>query len=383
MEERPIIRENPMFRTGSNIHLNACVGNNGFPNIHTYQLGYHESVLILIDAAKRGEYNSDSLIYPILFSARHAVELFLKKQIYLLSDIKALTLNRESENMLLTEHSLYSLWSRFKELSRIDKRYKSYIAELEPYIEFFCEVDDTGQTFRYPLDKNKERHLTEFGCINIGIFSDKYKSMYEIIEHLSLMTGFIKAEYKQGTFVKGLSREQIFEIAQILPDRDKWSDEEFDRVKSEVLRMFDISSNTFSRALNLIQNHREFASYIGLELPLAEIGVQELKIFIELFNKHRDRLDTDDYVDVINDFPNEVCERLSKDNIYALSAIFDIAFFDLYSEEYDGDIEKSRERDDAWGIVFDNISVRRGIVLGRIHKGLIKLGQTTLIKAFE
>ena len=34
------------------------------------------------------------------------------------------------------------------------------------------------------MDVDGERHLTEFGCINIGIFSEKYESMYEIIKEL-------------------------------------------------------------------------------------------------------------------------------------------------------------------------------------------------------
>ena len=105
-----------MFRTGSDIHLNACVGYNGFPSIHTYQHGYHQAVVSLIETAKKDSWDSDSLIYPILFCARHSIELFLKKQICVLSNVKAITMNRESENMLLTEHSLDSLWQNFKEL---------------------------------------------------------------------------------------------------------------------------------------------------------------------------------------------------------------------------------------------------------------------------
>ena len=380
---RQIIRENPMFRTGNNIHLNACVGYNGFPSIHTYQLGYHQAVVSLIETAKENSYDSESLIYPILFCARHALELFLKKQIYVLSDVTVFTMSRESEKLLLTEHSLDSLWHKFKELSKIDKRYGSFVNELGPYIEYFCDVDDTGQTFRYPLDVDGERHLTEFGCINIGIFSDKYESMYEIIEEVVFLTDYIKTEYKQGTFIKGLSREQLSEIAHMLPDRDDWVTDDFLEAKKEICAKYGVGSRTFSSALDLIQKHREFASYIGMELPLSEITSHELKIFICLFNKHRERFGIDDYIEIINDFSNEICETLSKDNIYALSALFDISFFDLFSEEYDSDIEKNRKRDDAFSIVFDNITVRRGIVLKHIQNGLNKLAQKTLFKTFD
>lgn len=77
---RPIY-QNSTFRLGKNIHLNACVGYNGFPNIHTYQLGYYKATIALIESANKNSYDADALVYPIVFSARHAIELFLKKQL--------------------------------------------------------------------------------------------------------------------------------------------------------------------------------------------------------------------------------------------------------------------------------------------------------------
>ena len=34
-------------------------------------------------------------------------------------------------------------------IRKIDKRYDSFANKLEPFIEYFCDVDDTGQTFQY------------------------------------------------------------------------------------------------------------------------------------------------------------------------------------------------------------------------------------------
>ncbi len=47
------IYQNPTFRLGRNIDLNACVGYNGFPNIHTYQLGYYKATIALIESVKK------------------------------------------------------------------------------------------------------------------------------------------------------------------------------------------------------------------------------------------------------------------------------------------------------------------------------------------
>ena len=53
----------------------ACVGNNGFPDNFTIKEGYKNSVNILIDAVKHGG-TEDELIYPIVYNARHCLELY-------------------------------------------------------------------------------------------------------------------------------------------------------------------------------------------------------------------------------------------------------------------------------------------------------------------
>lgn len=376
------IYQNPTFRLGRKFDLNACVGYNGFPNIHTYQFGYYKAAITLIESVKKSSYNADALVYPIVFSARHAIELFLKKQLYSLRDINKEAEGKQFESKLESIHSIKELWDEFKELTKIDTRYEPYIKDLEDYIVDFYEVDDTGQTFRYPFDTEETRHLTDLGCINIEVFGDRFNEMYKIVEELVQLTGLLRYEYKEGTFIKDLSREQIREIAMQLPQRDNWDSDEFSTIKEEILENFSISSRTFSKALNLIQKHMEFASYIGMEIPLEELEHDALKKFIDLFKEYRKKFKTDDFVDVINNFPNAVCSQLSVKNIHALAALFDIAYFDLYPEAYERILEEKRERD-VFDLVFDDISVRRGIILERVQMALSWLGQKTLLKAFD
>ena len=126
----------------------------------------------------------------------------------------------------------------------------------------------------------------------------------------------------------------------------------------------------------------EFASYIGMEIPLEELEQDALKKFIDLFKGYREKFKTDDFVDVINNFPNAVCSQLSENNIHALVALFDIAYFHLYPEAYERILEEKRERD-VFDLVFNDISVTRGIILERIQMALSWLGQKTLLKAFD
>lgn len=379
---RKAIYENDTFRLGGKIHLNACVGNNGFIDLHTYQLGYYEATITLINSVKESKFNVDSLVYPIVFSARHAIELFLKTQLYNLKYINAKAQGKEFENKIQTTHSIRDLWQEYKELTAVDIRYEPYISALEEYMIDFYEVDDTGETFRYPFDHEEARHLTDFGCINIEIFEERFIKLYAIIDELGYFTDFLTHEYKECTVISGLSRQQIKEIAIELPHKKDWIQDSFLEIKKEILQKHRISSNKFSKALTLIKNHREFASYVGIEIPLKEIDCDNLNKFIALFRKYRNKFKTDDYVDVINDYANTICEELSPDNIYAISTLFDIGYFDLYPEAYERILEEKKKRE-IFDLVFGDLSVRRGIILEKIQIALPWLGQKTLLKAFE
>ncbi len=225
------IYENNTFRLGDTIHLNACVGNNGFIDLHTYQLGYYQATIALIKGAKESKFNVDALVdalvYPIVFSARHAIELFLKSQLYNLQYINAKAQGKEFEDKIQTTHSIRDLWHEYKELTAVDIRYEPHIRALGEYMVNFYEIDDTGETFRYPFDHEETRHLTDFGCINIEVFEDRFIKMYKTVDELGYLTEFLTHEYREGTVVSGLSREQIKEIAIELPPKKDWILDEF------------------------------------------------------------------------------------------------------------------------------------------------------------
>ena len=76
---------------------NACVGNNGWVGMHSYIDGFQSSTVILLESlikdVDKEDFDGfmwclDTCVYPILFSARHFLELFLKQQILRISYLK-------------------------------------------------------------------------------------------------------------------------------------------------------------------------------------------------------------------------------------------------------------------------------------------------------
>lgn len=377
---RPPLYENDTFRLGDNYHLNACVGNNGFIDLYTYQYGYYNATIELIKSTKVN-YEPDVLVYPIVYSARHTIELFLKYQLFKLKYINKKAQGHEFESKIINTHNINELWDEFKTLTAIDIRYQPYIDDLEEYISDFCEVDNTGETFRYPFDHEGARHLTDLSCINIEIFEARFIKLYEIVDEIGYLTDFLVNEYEQGTVIGGLSRQQIEEIASELPARKDWGNPEFTTKKGEILEKYKISSNTFSKVLKLIESHKEFATFIGLEIPLSEINSAELKEFIALYNEYHQEEKKGKFVEVINHYTNNICNKINADAIKSLSALYDIGYFKLYSESYER-IIKEKAGKDIFDIVFDRLLDPINL-LEKIKMALESLGQKTLLKAFE
>lgn len=372
---------NETFKTGKNFDFNACVGNNGFIDLYTYQCGYYEATSELIKSIKKSPANIDLLIYPIVYSARHTIELFLKNQLFKLKYINSKVKGRKVESKIKRIHFINELWEEYKNLTTVDKRYEPHINDLAEYIFDFIDVDNTGETFRYPYDHDNTRHLSDLTCINIEIFESRFKKLYELIDDIGHLTDFLIDEYEEGTVIKGLSRQQIKEIALKLPEKKEWENIEFITKKKEILNEYDISSNTFSKVLSFIQTHKEFSSHIGLEIPLSEITPDELKEYITLYYKYHQDVKKGDHIETKNDYTNIICKKLTPRTIQSLSALFDIGYFHLYPEAYERILKEKADKD-VYDIVFDEL-LDRWIILEKIKKALTVLGQKTLLEAIE
>jgi hypothetical protein len=98
---------------------NACVGDNGCPDLYFYADGFADSVFLLIDALTSGQKAMlDTLIYPICFNLRHSVELTIKGQIEDLSRLAKLRkqpLAPDTEvDKVLNQHDILKLWAFFQ-----------------------------------------------------------------------------------------------------------------------------------------------------------------------------------------------------------------------------------------------------------------------------
>lgn len=162
---------------------NACVGNNGGATDRIYAEGYKDAVEILLNAVFNEGYFLDRMVYPIIYNARHYVELSLKTTVQTLQEIyKVKKCSVQVTGM--KGHSLRILMREVKRLSVIEPVYKEVVVELEKYVLDFCEIDDSAETFRFSKSHDGKVHLEDQDCINLYDFAKSFSKMSELLEWL-------------------------------------------------------------------------------------------------------------------------------------------------------------------------------------------------------
>lgn len=279
-------QKNSTFRGGSPTWTNACVGNNGSPSYVEYALGFSKAANLLIDQVLESHgitYNVDDMVYPVCFNMRHSVELRLKGSIAELEVIAKMK-GRKLSFDLAGSHDIGNIWSFFKhESEKIDARYKSINADIEPTILDIAEVDATGQTFRYPIDNESQKHLTDVALINFVVLKQKFNDLQEKLDDLLYLNDYLIEEYSQDTFTAKLSRQQLFQLARDLPDISSWKNETFRQTKLDLRKKYNLSSNDLTKAIGVIKNNYELMFKLGSQLPLKGVDEYNLIWFLDFW----------------------------------------------------------------------------------------------------
>lgn len=277
------LNENDTFHTGKNVHMNACVGKNGWNDIVTYTDGYKLAVEGIYNAAKSNSGYVDCYVYPLCFTARHYLELFLKKTV---TEVQKLLEEQKKVNepdlisKLKKTHDLGKLYDILKcKVKLFDERLVENVIKLQEYIDDFAKLDPTGETFRYPFNQNDEHSLDGLSCINIDDFYKRFSEIKLIEDDCFYLLEKLKKEYKTGTYTKNCSRFVIEQIVEELPDKSTWTDDSFDTVRNSIKQKYNLSSNELSDVINIIKRHPEFAEKIGCSIKNQYITQDKFSLY--------------------------------------------------------------------------------------------------------
>lgn len=279
-----VLRINNTFCGDEPTWANACVGNNGNPSYVEYSKGFSQAANVLIDLVLSNhgiDYPVDDLIYPVCFNMRHSIELRLKgavEELIKLSQIQKRTLQFD----LSGSHDIGNIWKFFKEKSeKLDIRYVDINTRLEPTILDVAEIDSTGQTFRYPVDTESQKHLTDVSTINFLRLKQRFNELEKNLDSLHFLNTYLLEEYDLDSFTTKMSRAKLFNLANDLPNKSTWREESFRGIKVDLRNKYSLSSNDLTKSINLILSHYEMAPMVGEIISLKSLGFEELCLLLD------------------------------------------------------------------------------------------------------
>jgi hypothetical protein len=276
--------EDPFFGLSEDSTWNACIGQQG-DELH-YIEGYLEAASELANAiiVKNMLAKRDTLVLPILYNARHAIELVLKYVTGQLFDCGVIP-QRHPAN-----HDIKGHWDHLVAADVADEAIRNHLKALDRFVVSLDRIDDDGQELRYHVNRDGETSLKGESLANIVVIRDSLKELSSIIDGLMHRTIDFVVERKAGTHTTRCSRADLREIAGMMPPLAEWSSEAFTVAKNTAKERFALSNTQFSKAIDAIKANREFYGMIGGETDLPCLLDDEVMLVVEQWRiLHPDR----------------------------------------------------------------------------------------------
>lgn len=376
----------------------ACVGENGGTTDEDIRNGFKRTVELLTESLKDGQEVEDLLVYPIVYNARHSIELSLKIVIKMLWEIEGKKGIKYSDEIIaerkkkIHTHNIEELYKMACENKNIDRRIPAYFENIEDMIRFYY-FDEEGDAFKYELNKENQPHMIKNKIFHISIvlLETEFKEVMEKFDELIYFLRNCMDEYSLGTFTKNLSRTDIWDISKRLPDYEEWRTEKFREIKEEIKQEYHLGSKEFSEAVNLIKKNRFFSENIGCEKIFGTITQEELKEYASLVkyyfekNKFKEGNVTEWYkLDGVQQNAEILKKYLSNSSMETLNTL--LCFYDMSNSSLA--VEKLEDvYEYIVGSSFDEMYIIQKLkqknACLRIINGMKKCGQVTYAKQLQ
>lgn len=173
----------------------AFLGN--YLNFWSYLRTYHNAFNALVEDVERSNLHVDRIAYPLLFIARHSLELGFKANIRYFKKYseKSDFTNSDSHNLkdLLGGFKLHvaATIKNLKDKYGIDidqddiKEFNVYCSEVEKFTNQLEIIDNGSYSFRYPVDKKNNKVFTYTDRINLLDVKEVFDKAMTLLYHTS------------------------------------------------------------------------------------------------------------------------------------------------------------------------------------------------------
>lgn len=340
--------------------FNACVGENGMHDLRTYAEGYIDASILLLETLfeKRLLGSRDTLVHPILYSARHAIELTIK---HVLTELNKCDLKTDENK--IKGHSLGKLWALFEVVAKKDSRLNNLFERMNSIVQYLDDIDKDAQDFRYPEGNAKQGEKTKQTLegkriVDLVTTHKMVKELKELLMSLFAEVETVVEQRAMGSFTQDLNRDELKALSEECSDD---TSAYFAETKNKWKALHGLSSNGFKRAIDFIKKHREFAGNIGEETDLISLSSELLDQIVEWKRKDIQRDIENSALDVFErakerpiswDAYEALKTSLTPEVVAELEALYYLSSESRYSETYKALYEKQKSnlvfQDDAY-----------------------------------
>ena len=175
--------------------FNAYLGH--YPSFWNYLGTYKNAFDALMDKVEKSGLHVDHLAYPILFTARHCMELGFKANIRYF-----MKYSEKDDYKKAGTHDLSKLFAAFKlhviatiknlkdkygiEVEKTEvAEFNNYCKEVEKLTDIFHLLDQYSDSFRYPVDKENNKSFDHKDTINLLDVKELYDKSMILLTHTS------------------------------------------------------------------------------------------------------------------------------------------------------------------------------------------------------
>jgi hypothetical protein len=136
------------FREGSHWLRDAKVADDVDERVYRMPEGYKRAADLLVQSAVNNRAHRDFLVYPIIFSYRHYLEIQLKCMLHDYGGLVGIEADWE-------HHAFGKLWPPFREmLRRFGDNHDDALQVVAKCVAAFAEIDPGSFNFRYPTGRH-------------------------------------------------------------------------------------------------------------------------------------------------------------------------------------------------------------------------------------
>lgn len=381
----------PFFHLPASNDWNACIGRQG--DEENYADGYIEAAIELAMALiEKAMYEKrDTLVLPILYNARHAIELTLKLIIGQLVEGGILQAGHPKN------HDISSHFDFLEGHAIPDELFRDRLLALSPYVVSLSQIDGDGQELRFHQNRAGQRSMEGKALANIVVISESLSSLQRILQDLKHRSYSLRDEWRTSTRTSHCSRRDLVAIAEMLPERKEWASRELDECKKVIKTRFGLGSRQLSAALNKIQATRGLSYLIGIESDLVHLSDQKAKFLLSEWDKlhppresgndrgmdyflDRDWTKINDRLTLESEVRANIIRGLGEDELADAETIYYLARDGVFPELYEDSLIRKkaefRARNDLQQEVYDLMSktnFRRHFIEGLRILGRLRL----------